>query len=111
MLIIDKFTLRTCISIFTEETMATVSVRLDDKTKDDFSKFCDTVGMSVSSLLSVFARTVVREQRIPFEISAKNPPAEEEGFYSEANQKYLEKLVALDKKGKLKWTEHELIKG
>ena len=94
-----------------EVTMATLSVRLDDKTKDDFAKFCDTVGMSVSSLFSVFAKTVVREQRIPFEISAKNPPAEEEGFYSEANQKYLEKLVALDKEGKLRWTEHELIKG
>lgn len=82
--------------------MATLSVRLDDKTKDDFAKFCDTVGMSVSSLFSVFAKTVVREQRIPFEISAKNPSAEEEGFYSEANQKYLEKLVALDKEGKLR---------
>ena len=71
--------------------MATLSVRLDDKTKDDFSKFCDTVGMSVSSLFSVFAKTVVREQRIPFEISVKSAPSQDDGFYSEANQRYLEK--------------------
>ena len=82
--------------------MATLSVRLDDKTKDDFSKFCDTVGMSVSSLFSVFAKTVVREQRIPFEISTKSAPSQDDGFYSEANQRYLEKMVALDKEGKLK---------
>lgn len=88
--------------------MATLSIRLDDKTKDDFAKFCDTIGMSVSTLFSVFAKTVVREQKVPFEISAKND-AEDDGFYSEANQRYLAELVALDKEGKLKWTKHELI--
>lgn len=36
--------------------MATLSIRLDNKTKDDFAKFCDTVGMSVSTLFSVFAK-------------------------------------------------------
>lgn len=88
--------------------MATLSIRLDNKTKDDFAKFCDTIGMSVSTLFSVFAKTVVREQKVPFEISAKND-AEDDGFYSEANQRYLAELVALDKQGKLKWTKHELI--
>ncbi|MBD5426356.1 MAG: type II toxin-antitoxin system RelB/DinJ family antitoxin [Treponema sp.] len=80
--------------------MATLSIRLDNKTKDDFAKFCDTVGMSVSTLFSVFAKTVVREQKIPFEISVKND-SEDDGFYSEANQRYLEKMVALDREGKL----------
>ena len=80
--------------------MATLSVRLDNKTKDDFAKFCDTVGMSVSTLFSVFAKTVVREQKIPFEISAKND-ADDDGFYSEANQRYLEKMASLDREGKL----------
>lgn len=89
--------------------MATLSIRLDNKTKDDFAKFCDTVGMSVSTLFSVFAKTVVREQKVPFEISAKNDAEEDDGFYSEANQQYLKKMVALDREGKLKWTKHELI--
>lgn len=88
--------------------MATLSIRLDDKTKDDFAKFCDTVGMSVSTLFSVFAKTVVREQKIPFEITAKGAE-DDDGFYSEANQRYLKKMAALDKEGKLNWTEHELI--
>ena len=54
----------------------------------------------MSTLFSVFAKTVVREQKIPFEISAKND-AEDDGFYSEANQRYLEKMAALDREGKL----------
>lgn len=82
--------------------MATLSIRLDDETKDGFAKFCDTIGMSVSTLFSVFAKTVVREQKVPFEISAKND-AEDDGFYSEANQRYLAELVALDKQGKLNY--------
>lgn len=81
--------------------MATLSIRLDNKTKDDFAKFCDTVGMSVSTLFSVFAKTVVREQKVPFEISAKNDAEENDDFYSEANQQYLKKMVALDREGKL----------
>lgn len=82
--------------------MATVSIRLDTKTKDDFARFCDTVGMSVSTLFSVFAKTVVREQKIPFEISAKETKADD-GFYSEANRRYPEKMAALDKEGKLNY--------
>lgn len=51
--------------------MATLSIRLDNKTKDDFAKFCDTVGMFVSTLFSVFVKTVVREQRIPTLLSLR----------------------------------------
>lgn len=51
-------------------SMATLNIRLDDETHDEFTKFCETVGMSASTLFSVFAKTIVREQKIPFEISA-----------------------------------------
>lgn len=49
--------------------MATLSVRLDDNTKNQFSSFCDNIGMSVSTAFAIFAKTVVREQRIPFDLS------------------------------------------
>lgn len=48
--------------------MATLSVRLDDKTHNAFLEFCDTVGLSASTAFNLFAKAVVREQKIPFEI-------------------------------------------
>lgn len=46
--------------------MAAISIRLDDETKQRFDEFCNSVGMSVSTAFNLFAKTVVREQRIPF---------------------------------------------
>ena len=49
---------------------ATLNVRMDAQTKEDFTAFCDEVGMSASSLMNVFAKTVVRNRRVPFDISS-----------------------------------------
>ena len=53
--------------------MAAISIRLDDETKRRFDEFCNSVGMSVSTAFNLFAKTVVREQRIPFEIRSDIP--------------------------------------
>ncbi len=53
--------------------MAAISIRLDDETKRGFDEFCESVGLSVSTAFNLFAKTVVREQRIPFEIRAEVP--------------------------------------
>ncbi len=53
--------------------MAAISIRLDDETKRGFDEFCESVGLSVSTAFNLFAKTVVREQRIPFEIRAETP--------------------------------------
>lgn len=58
--------------------MATLSVRLDDKTHNAFLEFCDTVGLSASAAFNLFAKAVVREQKIPFEIKV-------DPFYSKEN--------------------------
>ncbi|MBQ9428233.1 MAG: type II toxin-antitoxin system RelB/DinJ family antitoxin, partial [Clostridia bacterium] len=42
-----------------------VNIRMDEATKIAFDKFCEEIGLSVSSAFNIFARTVVREQRIP----------------------------------------------
>lgn len=52
-------------------TQSVLSVRMDSDTKAAFAAFCDEVGMSVSTAINVFARQVVRQQRLPFEISAR----------------------------------------
>ncbi len=53
-----------------------VNIRMDESTKKAFDAFCSEIGLSVSSVFNMFAKTVVREQRIPFEITAENPNKE-----------------------------------
>ena len=80
---------------------ATFSVRMDDGLKKDFDNLCSDFGMSMSTAITVFAKAVVRERKIPFEISASDP------FYSEKNTKYLMTSLDAYKNGKL--TQHDLI--
>lgn len=80
---------------------ATFSVRMDDNLKKEFDSLCSDFGMSMSTAITVFAKAVVREKKIPFEITASDP------FYSKANQQYLMKALEDYKAGHL--TAHELI--
>ena len=50
-----------------------VNIRMDETTKIAFDKFCNEIGLSVSSAFNIFAKTVVREQRIPFELTTETP--------------------------------------
>ena len=52
---------------------ANVNIRMDEATKKAFDKFCNEIGLSVSSAFNIFAKTVIREQRIPFELSVNVP--------------------------------------
>lgn len=53
-----------------------VNIRMDETTKEAFDSFCDEIGISVSAAFNMFAKAVVREQRIPFELKV-NPYNEE----------------------------------
>ena len=53
-----------------------VNIRMDEATKIAFDKFCAEIGLSVSAAFNIFAKTVVREQRIPFELTTETPNAE-----------------------------------
>lgn len=55
---------------------ANVNIRMDEETKLAFDKFCDEIGLSVSAAFNIFAKKVVREQRIPFELAIETPNAE-----------------------------------
>ena len=56
--------------------MANVNIRMDDATKAQFDAFCSEVGLSVSAAFNLFAKRVVKEQRIPFDITTEVPNAE-----------------------------------
>ena len=80
---------------------ATISARLDSEDKAAFDNFCRDVGMSASTAINLFIKTVIREHRIPFEIASSDP------FYDEVNQAYILKSVRELREGK--GTVHELI--
>ena len=46
----------------------TLNVRVDANDKKSFEKFCNEVGINVSTAVNMFIKTVLREQRIPFEV-------------------------------------------
>lgn len=52
-----------------------ISIRMDEDLKRQFDAFCSDIGMNMTTAFSIFAKTVVREQRIPFELKADIPNA------------------------------------
>lgn len=82
--------------------MMNVSVRMENETKKEFEKFCKDVGLSISAAFNIFAKKVVRERKIPFDISDEDP------FYSAENQERLAQRIA-DMKNGVNCSEHELI--
>jgi DNA-damage-inducible protein J len=82
--------------------MAQISLRVDDDVKRSAEKTLDEIGLSMSSAINIFLKTVVREQRIPFELSA-------DPFYSRENMAELERRVADINSGRSTLKEHELI--
>jgi len=79
-----------------------VNIRMDENLKKQFEAFCTEVGMNMTTAFCVFAKTAVRQNRIPFEISAERDP-----FYSDVNQSRLKKSI--DDLNAGKGTLHELI--
>lgn len=55
-----------------EDSMAqsTFSILMDENLKHQFDSLCMEFGMNSTTAFNIFARTVVRERRIPFEIRA-----------------------------------------
>ncbi len=49
---------------------ATFSVRMDEVLKKQFDSLCQEFGMNASTAINIFARAVVRQRRIPFEIAS-----------------------------------------
>ncbi len=57
-------------------TQSNISIRIDDKLKQKFDSLCEEFGLTMSTAINMFVKTVVREQRIPFEISMHTPNTE-----------------------------------
>lgn len=57
-------------------TQSNISIRIDNQLKQQFDSLCNELGLSMTSALNLFVKTVVREQRIPFEIALYKPKKE-----------------------------------
>lgn len=82
--------------------MAQISLRIDDEVKRNAERTLDDIGLSMSAAINIFLKTVARENRIPFELSA-------DPFYSRENMAELERRVEEIRFGKSTLKEHELI--
>ena len=82
--------------------MAQISLRVDDELKRNAERAFDEIGLSMSTAINIFLKTVVRENRIPFELSA-------DPFYSRQNIAELERRIDDIKTGKSVLKEHNLI--
>jgi len=53
-----------------------INIRMDEDLKRDFDNTCNDLGLSMTAAFTVFAKTVVRRQGIPFEVTKNIPNAE-----------------------------------
>ena len=56
--------------------MASVTVRVDDQTKLDVTRIVEDFGFDLSSVTRAFYRQIVRENRIPLNLSYPEPNEE-----------------------------------
>ena len=79
----------------------TFSIRMESEIKNQFDDFCNSVGMNATTAFNMFARAVLRERRLPFEVTT-------DPFYSENNMEHLRRVIS-DAKAGINMHEHELI--
>lgn len=82
--------------------MAQISLRVDDEVKIGAERTLSDIGLSMSAAINIFLKAVVRENRIPFELTA-------DPFYSRSNMAELERRVSDLRSGKSTLKQHELI--
>jgi DNA-damage-inducible protein J len=75
---------------------------MDEGIKHRFDAFCADAGMNASVAVNIFVRAVIKEKKIPFEITGNDDP-----FYSEKTQTRINQAIERLEAGL--GTEHELI--
>lgn len=52
---------------------AFVSFRMNPELKKEMEQTCEKMGLTMTAAFTMFAKRVVSEQRIPFEVTVKEP--------------------------------------
>lgn len=53
-----------------------INIRMDDNLKLQFDRLCNELGLNMTTAINIFAKTMVRQQKIPFEIALDVPNSE-----------------------------------
>lgn len=64
-----------------------VSVRMDDSLKQEFDEVCKELGLTMTTAITMLAKKMTREKRLPFDVSI-------DPFYSDENMARLRKSIA-----------------
>ncbi len=73
---------------------ALINIRMDEELKRDFDNVCNELGMSMTTAITIFAKKMSREKRIPFDVSV-------DPFYTDSNLKALSESLDQLKSGKV----------
>ena len=80
---------------------SSITIRMDENLKKQAERLFDEIGINMATAMTIFVKTAVRQQRIPFELVG-------EPFYSEMNQIRLSKAID-DINAGINISEHELV--
>ena len=71
-----------------------VNFRIDETTKKQMEQICNELGITMSTAFNIFAKKMIREKRIPFDVSI-------DPFYSEINMKAIDESIKQLEEGKV----------
>ena len=71
-----------------------INIRMDEELKKSFEDVCQQLGLNMATAITIFAKKMSREKRIPFEVSI-------DPFYSMSNIKALKESMNELKDGKV----------
>ena len=77
-----------------------VNFRMDVAMKAELEELCQELGMNMTSAFTIFAKKMIRERRIPFDVSV-------DPFYSKSNMEHLKRGIEALNAGK--GVEHDII--
>jgi len=63
-----------------------INIRMDEELKKSFEDVCQELGLNMTTAITIFAKKMSREKRIPFEVSI-------EQFYLPSNMKALQESI------------------
>lgn len=67
-------------------TASSVTIRVDSETKKEAARIADYFGFDLSSITRAFYKQIVREHRIPLDLSEPQPNAESLASIQEADR-------------------------
>ena len=71
-----------------------INFRIDETTKKQMEQICNELGITMSTAFNIFVKKMIREKRIPFDVSI-------DPFYSESNMKAIDESIKQLEKGKV----------